>query len=45
MGFGLRYRTMILYDKNTISEWQKAYPTLPLDVSVNVSLKGTGAIE
>ncbi|WP_419958855.1 Ger(x)C family spore germination protein [Psychrobacillus sp. BM2] len=45
MGFGLKYRTMKLYDKNTISEWQKLYPTLPLDVSVKVSLKGTGAIE
>ncbi|TQR15575.1 Ger(x)C family spore germination protein [Psychrobacillus soli] len=45
IGFGLRYRTMMLYDKNTISEWQKAYPDLPFDVSVDVALKGTGAIE
>lgn len=45
MGFGLRYRTMMLYDKNTISEWQNVYPTLPFEVSVNVSLKGTGSIE
>lgn len=45
MGFGLRYRTMMLYDKNTNSEWQNVYPTLPLEVSVNVSLKGTGSIE
>ncbi|MFJ5768730.1 Ger(x)C family spore germination protein [Psychrobacillus sp. NPDC093180] len=45
IGFGLRYRSMVLYDKNTISVWQKAYPDLPIDVSVEVELKGTGAIE
>lgn len=45
MGFGLRYRTMMLYNKDTVSEWKKAYPDLPIDLSVVVELKGTGAIE
>lgn len=45
IGFGLRYRSSVLYNKNTVSEWQKVYPNLPIDVSVGVELKGTGAIE
>lgn len=45
MGFGLKYRTLKLHDKNTISEWLEAYPDLPIDVHVDVSLKGTGAVE
>ncbi|WP_144510197.1 Ger(x)C family spore germination protein [Bacillus sp. FJAT-22090] len=45
MGFGLEYRTMKLHDKKNVSEWLEAYPNLPIDVHVDVSLKGTGSIE
>lgn len=45
IGFGLRYRTMMLYNKNTVAKWKEVYPDLPIDVHVDVSLKSTGAIE
>lgn len=45
MGFGLKYRAMKLHEKNTVSEWREAYPDLLIVVHVDVSLKGTGAVE
>lgn len=44
-GFGLRYRATRLNDKNTFSDWEKLYPTIDFDVTVDVQLNGTGAIE
>ncbi|MFJ7826702.1 Ger(x)C family spore germination protein [Psychrobacillus sp. NPDC096623] len=45
LGFGLRYRTMHLNDKGTMSKWNEAYPELPFDLKVVVDLKSTGTIE
>ena len=44
-GFGLRYRATRLNDKNTYSDWEQIYPTINFNLSVDVQLKGTGAIE
>lgn len=44
-GFGLRYRTMQLHQKGTLEKWEKAYPKLPIDVTVDVDLKSTGTID
>ena len=44
-GFGLRYRATRLNDENTYSDWEQIYPTINFNVSVNVKLNGTGAIE
>lgn len=44
-GFGLRYRTMQLYDKETVKMWEEAYPNLPFDITVDVNLQSTGTIE
>ncbi|CAM3209464.1 Ger(x)C family spore germination protein [Filibacter tadaridae] len=44
-GFGLRYRATRLSNKNTISKWNSMYPNLEFDVTVDVELKSTGAIE
>ncbi|MCM3359216.1 Ger(x)C family spore germination protein [Psychrobacillus sp. MER TA 171] len=44
-GFGLRYRTMQLYEKDIFKTWEKAYPELPIDLTVNISLKNTGTIQ
>lgn len=44
-GFGLRYRTMQLYDKGTFKKWEEAYPNLPFDVNVDIALKSTGTIQ
>lgn len=44
-GFGLRYRTMQLHHKDTLQKWEQAYPTLPIEVTVDVDLKSTGTID
>lgn len=44
-GFGLRYRATRINDKNTIKEWEKIYPNLEFDVTMDVKLKSTGAIQ
>ncbi len=44
-GFGLKYRTMQLYDKGTFKKWEEAYPNLPFDVTVDIALKSTGTIQ
>lgn len=45
LGFGLRYRTMQLHHKDTLQKWEQAYPTLPIEVTVDVDLKSTGTID
>lgn len=44
-GFGLKYRTMQLYEKDIFDKWKQAYPNLPFDLTVDVSLKSTGTIQ
>ncbi|MDW0114762.1 Ger(x)C family spore germination protein [Sporosarcina saromensis] len=44
-GFGLRYRATRLNEEGLFDKWKEAYPTLPIDVTVDVQLKSTGAIE
>lgn len=44
-GFGLKYRTMQLYEKDMFDKWEQAYPNLPFDLTVDVSLKSTGTIQ
>ena len=45
LGFGLRYRATRLNQKNTFSDWEGIYPTIDFNVTVDVNLHGTGAIE
>lgn len=44
-GFGLRYRTMQLHQKDTLKKWNNAYRELPFDVTVHVNLRNTGTID
>lgn len=44
-GFGLRYRATRLNDKNTIKEWESIYPNLEFDITMDIRLKSTGAIQ
>lgn len=44
-GFGLRYRATRLNTKDTFSDWERIYPTIDFNVSVDVRLQSTGAIE
>ena len=45
IGFGLKYRTMHLNNKDTMKKWNEAYQELPFDLNVDVNLKSTGTIE
>lgn len=45
LGFGLRYKATRLHTKDTYAEWQEIYPNVEFDISVNVSIKSTGAIK
>lgn len=44
-GFGLRYRATRLSRKDIMEEWERIYPDIKFNVTVNVKLKGTGAVE
>lgn len=44
-GFGLRFRTMQLHQKDTMKRWEKAYPELPINITVDVDIKSTGTID
>lgn len=44
-GFGLRYRATRLNEEGLFEKWKEAYPSLPIDLNVDVQLKSTGAIE
>ncbi|MFJ7666606.1 Ger(x)C family spore germination protein [Lysinibacillus sp. NPDC097195] len=44
-GFGLKYRTMQLHQKDILQKWKQSYPTLPIKVTVDVDLKSTGTID
>ncbi|WOV86698.1 Ger(x)C family spore germination protein [Sporosarcina oncorhynchi] len=44
-GFGLRYRATRLNQEGLIEKWEAAYKDLPIDISVKVRLKSTGAVE
>ncbi len=44
-GFGLRYQATRLSRKNIADEWDRIYPEIKFNVTVNVKLKGTGAVE
>ncbi len=45
LGFGLRYKATKLNNGKRFDEWKKIYPDLTFDVSVDASIKSTGAIE
>lgn len=45
IGFGLKYRTMHINNKDTMNKWNEAYQELPFDLKVEVNLKSTGTIE
>lgn len=45
IGFGLKYRTMHLNNKDTMKKWNEAYQVLPFNLKVDVNLKSTGTIE
>ncbi|MCG7345634.1 Ger(x)C family spore germination protein [Sporosarcina sp. ACRSL] len=44
-GFGLRYHATRLSRKGIMEEWERIYPEIKFNVTVNVKLKGTGAVE
>ncbi|WP_313237517.1 Ger(x)C family spore germination protein [Sporosarcina ureae] len=44
-GFGLRYRATRLHTEDIFTTWQKAYPDIEFNVTVDVKLQGTGSIE
>jgi spore germination protein KC len=45
LGFGLRYKATRLHTRDTFAEWQKIYPKIKFDVTVDTNLKSTGTIE
>lgn len=45
LGFGLRYQATHLHTRDTYTEWEKIYPRLKFDVSVETIVKSTGTIE
>lgn len=45
LGFGLKYKSARLHNKNINKEWEQLYPTLTFDISVNAAIKSTGTIE
>lgn len=44
-GFGLRYRATRLHEKGLFEQWEEAYKDISFNVTVNVQLKSTGALE
>lgn len=44
-GFGLRYRATRLSHKDTIDEWNRIYPEIEFNVTMDINLKSTGAVE
>lgn len=45
IGFGLRYKTTRLNDKNTDSEWEKIYPQLQFNIDFNMDIRSIGVVE
>lgn len=44
-GFGLRYRATRLSRENIMDEWDRIYPEIEFNVTMNIELKSTGAVE
>lgn len=44
-GFGLRYRATRLSSEDIMEEWNRIYPEIKFNVTVNVELKSTGVVE
>ncbi len=44
-GFGLRYRATRLSHEDIIEDWNRIYPEIEFNVTIDIDLKSTGAIE
>lgn len=44
-GFGLRYRATRLSHKDILDEWKRIYPEIEFNVTMDIDLKSTGAVE
>ncbi|HJF31094.1 MAG TPA: Ger(x)C family spore germination protein [Sporosarcina psychrophila] len=44
-GFGLRYRATRLSHKDIMNEWDRIYPEIDFNVTMDIQLKSTGVIE
>lgn len=44
-GFGLRYRATRLSREGLFEEWNRIYPEITFNVTMDINLKSTGAIE
>ncbi|MBS4210242.1 Ger(x)C family spore germination protein [Bacillus sp. FJAT-50079] len=45
LGFGLRYKATRIHNTDTFAEWQRIYPNIKFDLSIEATIKSTGTIK